>query len=180
MKTGVEQLTKYAAYHRDKRNIATHFIGVPMIVLAVVILSSRPQWGTPLSSALLLSPALILALVTGLYYFKLDFKLGVVMAIFLSGCLAVAQGLASSSTTVWLAWGLGLFVVGWAFQFVGHFYEGKKPAFVDDLLGLIIGPLFVAAEAAFLLGTRKDLQQQIEATVGPTRINPNSSKANTA
>lgn len=37
----------------------------------------------------------------------------------------------------------------------------KKPAFVDDLVGLIIGPLFVLAEAMFMLGFRQELQQRI-------------------
>jgi uncharacterized membrane protein YGL010W len=54
-------------------------------------------------------------------------------------------------------------VIGWAIQFVGHYFEGKKPAFVDDIMGLMIGPLFVAAELAFLLGLRQELKQQIEA-----------------
>jgi len=36
--TTIEQnLTQYAAYHRDRRNIATHFVGVPMIVFSVVL-----------------------------------------------------------------------------------------------------------------------------------------------
>ena len=43
----------------------------------------------------------------------------------------------------WLSWGLGFFVVGWIIQFVGHYYEGKKPAFADDLVGLLVGPMFV-------------------------------------
>ena len=42
MKTLTDQLAQYAAYHRDRRNIATHFIGIPMIVLAVQVLLSRP------------------------------------------------------------------------------------------------------------------------------------------
>ncbi len=32
-----ELLTQYAAYHRDRRNIATHFLGIPLIVFAVVL-----------------------------------------------------------------------------------------------------------------------------------------------
>ncbi len=28
-----------------------------------------------------------------------------------------------------------MFVIGWAIQFVGHHYEGRKPAFVDDVTG---------------------------------------------
>ena len=53
-------------------------------------------------------------------------------------------------------------------QFVGHYYEGRKPAFVDDLIGLMIGPMFVFAEMMFLLGWNKPLLAAIEARVGPT------------
>jgi len=69
--------------------------------------------------------------------------------------------------TQWLSWGVGLFVVGWVFQFVGHFYEGKKPAFVDDLSGLAIGPLFVVCEFLFMCGTFKALKAAVEADAGP-------------
>ncbi|MNR63689.1 hypothetical protein D3C85_1860840 [compost metagenome] len=55
-------------------------------------------------------------------------------------------------------------------QFVGHHYEGRKPAFVDDLMGLIIGPLFVVVELGFLLGMRLELKKAIEDTVGPVAI----------
>ena len=44
MKTLTDHLTQYAAYHQDPRNVVTHFVGIPMIVLAVTILLSRPQW----------------------------------------------------------------------------------------------------------------------------------------
>jgi uncharacterized membrane protein YGL010W len=49
-------------------------------------------------------------------------------------------------------------------------FEGKKPAFVDDLVGLLVGPLFVAAELGFALGLRLPLRDAIEARVGPTLI----------
>ena len=68
--------------------------------------------------------------------------------------------------------GLGLFVVGWIIQFVGHIFEGRKPAFVDDITGLIIGPLFVVTEAGFLMGLRPELEEQIEQRAGPTRSGP--------
>src|SRR5689334_4651501 len=38
-----------------------------------------------------------------------------------------------------LAAALGLFVVGWIFQFVGHAYEGKRPEFFKDLRFLFVG-----------------------------------------
>ena len=30
-----ELLVRYAAYHRDRRNIATHLVGIPLIVFAL-------------------------------------------------------------------------------------------------------------------------------------------------
>jgi uncharacterized membrane protein YGL010W len=55
-------------------------------------------------------------------------------------------------------------VVGWVLQFVGHIrYEHRKPAFVDDIVGLLIGPLFVLAEALFGFGMRRPLRDAIEA-----------------
>lgn len=168
MRSGVELLTQYAAYHRDRRNIATHFIGIPMIVLAVVMLLSRPALAT--WDGMVVTPALVLAAITALYYLWLDWRLALPLNAFLVVCLALSLLVAASSTLVWVASGVGLFVVGWIFQFVGHHDEGRKPAFVDDLIGLVVGPLFVTAEAAFSLGLRKPLQQQIESVVGPTRI----------
>ena len=38
----IKQLTKYAAYHRDPRNIATHYVGIPLIVFAVTCFLARP------------------------------------------------------------------------------------------------------------------------------------------
>ncbi|MGE8394453.1 DUF962 domain-containing protein [Pseudomonas sp. BIGb0427] len=167
MKNLVEHLSQYAAYHRDPRNIATHFIGIPLIVLAVTVLLSRP--GTELAGVWL-SPALLVALVTGWFYLRLDQRLGLLMALLLGLCLWAGQALAVQSTLVWLSAGLALFVIGWVIQFVGHHYEGRKPAFVDDLMGLIIGPLFVVVELGFLLGLRPELKKVIEENVGPVAV----------
>jgi uncharacterized membrane protein YGL010W len=168
MKTFVDYLSQYAAYHRDRRNIATHFVGIPMIVAAVAILLSRPVLMHV--DGVAISPALVVVAITALFYLKLDLRVGVAMTAFLLFCLWLGQLLAAQSTAVWVSWGVGLFVVGWVFQFVGHYYEGRKPAFVDDIMGLAIGPVFVAAELAFGLGLRKDLQDAVEARVGPTLI----------
>ncbi|CAM4079657.1 hypothetical protein D9M71_435430 [compost metagenome] len=167
MKNLVEHLSQYAAYHRDPRNIVTHFIGIPLIVLAVTVLLSRPGVAV---GGVWVSPALLVALVTGWFYLRLDQRLGLLMAVLLGLCLWAGQALAVQSTLVWLSAGLALFVIGWVIQFVGHHYEGRKPAFVDDLMGLIIGPLFVVVELGFLLGMRLELKKAIEDTVGPVAI----------
>ena len=38
MKNLTDQLAQYATYHRDRRNIATHLVGIPMILLALQVL----------------------------------------------------------------------------------------------------------------------------------------------
>ena len=63
-----------------------------------------------------------------------------------------------------------LFVVGWAIQFVGHLFEGRKPAFMDDLVGLLVGPLFIVAEWGFALGLRKELLAAIENQLRSYRV----------
>ena len=146
MKTLIDHLSQYADYHRDPRNIHTHFVGVPMIMFAVVILLSRPTW---MAGELPLSPALFAAL---------------------AAMLVGGQWVALQSMAVWLATGIGLFAVGWVIQFVGHYYEGRKPAFVDDLVGLIVGPLFVVAELGFMVGLRKEVQKEMEERSGPLRV----------
>lgn len=168
MKTLVDQLSQYADYHRDGRNILTHFVGVPMILLAVVIVLSRPAWVLG-EMGFVLSPAVIAALAASVYYMLLDMRYGIALAAVLGVMLAVGVWLAQQTLAVWLGWGLGLFVVGWIIQFVGHYWEGRKPAFMDDIVGLLIGPLFVLAEMGFVLGLRKEVQQAIEERSGPVR-----------
>ncbi|WP_024645096.1 DUF962 domain-containing protein [Pseudomonas syringae] len=164
MKTLVDHLSQYASYHRDSRNIVTHFVGIPLIVLAVAVLLSRPGWNI---GGLWCSPAAVVTLASTVFYLKLDRALGVVMAMLLTLCIWAGALLAQQTTLVWLSAGVGLFVVGWVIQFIGHYYEGRKPAFIDDVTGLIIGPLFVVAELAFLMGLRKPLQHAIEERSGP-------------
>ncbi|KTC63047.1 hypothetical protein AO262_10655 [Pseudomonas fluorescens ABAC62] len=164
MKSLVDHLSQYAAYHRDPRNIASHFVGIPLIVVAVAVLLSRPEWAV---GSLWISPAVVVALLSAWFYLRLELALGVLMTVLMGLSVWAGHALAAQSTLVWLASGVGMFVVGWVIQFVGHYYEGKKPAFVDDVSGLIVGPLFVVAEVAFLLGLRHELKAQIEQRSGP-------------
>lgn len=44
-------------------------------------------------------------------------------------------------------WGLGLFAVGWVFQFLGHFIEGNRPAFFSNPVYLLVGPVYLLRRA---------------------------------
>ena len=52
-------------------------------------------------------------------------------------------------------WALGIFVVGWLFQFVGHAIEGNQPAFMRNPLYLLVGPLWLLRRAGEVVGLLK-------------------------
>ena len=166
MKTLLDQLSNYADYHRSERNITTHLIGVPMIVLALMVLLSRPAW---VVSDLALSPAVLIVVVLLLYYLRLHIAMGLIMAALLVSGLFLSAWVATLDDAIWLATGVGGFLLGWVIQFVGHYFEGRKPAFFDDVMGLAIGPLFVVAEVLFKLGLFSELAQEVETRSGPVR-----------
>src|SRR5215469_2453597 len=167
MRTLNEQLATYAGYHRDRRNIGVHFFGIPMITVAVAVLLSRPSW---VLGGIAVSPALLLAVGATLFYLRLDWRYGLTMGALMALNVWIGAHVAAGSTALWLGTGLGLFVVGWVFQLVGHVWEGRKPAFVDDLIGLLVGPLFIVAELGFALGLRAEVRDAIERQAGPTHI----------
>ena len=166
MKTLLDQLSNYADYHRSERNITTHLIGVPMIVLALMVLLSRPAW---VVSDLALSPAVFIVVVLLLYYLRLHIAMGLIMSALLVSGLFLSAWVATLDDAIWLASGVGGFLLGWVIQFVGHYFEGRKPAFFDDVMGLAIGPLFVVAEVLFKFGLFSELAQEVENRSGPVR-----------
>jgi uncharacterized membrane protein YGL010W len=168
MRNATELMVQYAAYHRDRRNITTHFIGIPLIVFAVGVLLARPSFAI---NHIDLTPAWVLwGLATVWYLTRGNLVLGAAVSAVNGLLMALAQPLAAGSTASWLTWGIGTFVLGWVIQFIGHYYEGRKPAFVDDMVGLLVGPMFVTGELLFSLGLCKPLVEEIERRVGPTML----------
>ena len=51
-----------------------------------------------------------------------------------------------------LALAIGVFVVAWIAQFIGHNIEGRRPAFLTDLVYLMIGPAWIAVKILRKLG----------------------------
>jgi len=80
MKTLEEQMSFYAAYHQDARNKATHFIGVPAIVLSLMIPLSWLRIDA-VSAAMVITAALLA------YYLALDVWLGLAMCVVMGALL---------------------------------------------------------------------------------------------
>ena len=163
-------MVQYAHYHRDRRNIATHLVGVPLIFMAIGLLLTQPQWAV---GSVQLTPAWLLWGLTSLWYLtRGHFLLGLATAVVNGLLITLAHQLAPMAASIGLqAWQLGLavFVVGWIIQFVGHYYEGRKPAFVDDVVGLLVGPMFVVGEMLMAIGLLGQMRMAIERQAGPSR-----------
>ena len=166
MKTISQQLSFYAAYHRNPWNVATHFVGIPAIIIALLI---PLGWLRVADMPVPLTGALIFTVVVWAYYMLLDVQLALCMLLFIAPAVYMADMLSRLSWSYGLLFFFGLFVGGWIFQFIGHLvFEKNRPAFVDNLIQLLIGPLFLGAEALFFLGFRKRLRDEVHAaTLAP-------------
>src|SRR6188508_2415475 len=149
------QLASYAAVHRSGRNKATHFVGIPVIVFSLLLILTL--WRI-YPAGREVSMALVVAIVAVLGWMALDLGIGLIMAALMVPAWYAAEALAGAlgpSATV-VAF-LVLFVGGWALQFLGHHYEGKRPALLDNIFQGFIGPMFLVAETMVMMGQRRDL-----------------------
>jgi uncharacterized membrane protein YGL010W len=156
MKSAVEQLATYKSVHLNPKNIRTHFIGVPLIIWSAFLMlgTLRFAWQDYQISA-----AMVLTLVVMTYYLALHMRLALGLVLFILPVLYTSELVVHSEHPFIIA--ISLFVIGWVIQFVGHKYEKAKPAFVDDLNQLLIGPFFLMAEVYFMMGWERELEETI-------------------
>lgn len=116
------------------------------------------MWCIKLGDAIVLgvqlNAAMLISTLVMVYYFKMNFRLGIGMLVLtvLSFYFSEAIELMVAGR-LWMVM-LGIFVVSWIFQFVGHGIEGKKPSFAQDLQFFLIGPLWIIGALYRGLGIR--------------------------
>ena len=150
------QLGCYADAHRDRVNSVMHMIGNPILFVAVVLpLSLLPVsvLGVKISAAPLLTiPALVL-------WTAWDIAIGLAIVATSIPLLLAASAIAGRVSILWV-WvtAVGLFVLGWALQIVGHqLFEGKRPTLLDNPVQMLISPMYIFAKLFVALGLRPDL-----------------------
>jgi uncharacterized membrane protein YGL010W len=129
-------LADYALAHRTRGNILCHAVGITLIVFGVLAMLARIPIATPWTAA-----ELLIGLAAA-WYLWLDLPLG--------AAVTVAAGLLDLAARRAGDWRIGAaaFVVGWIFQGIGHaVYEKRSPAFLRNLVHLLIGPAFLVNEA---------------------------------
>lgn len=159
MQTLEQQMSFYAAYHQDARNKASHFVGVPMIIFGLFIALG---WARVEVGGLALTAAMLLAAAVLVWYFLLDVPLALAMLALNAALLVLADRISVQPLGAGLVWFLAFFGGGWVIQLVGHVWEGRKPALVDNFFQIFVAPIFLAAEVFFALGYKPALHAAVQ------------------
>jgi uncharacterized membrane protein YGL010W len=142
MRTIQSLLSEYGESHQNPTNKLVHWVCVPVIFFCVVGLLYSVKLGANLSTGLQINLAMVVLLLTVLYYVRLSPTLAVGMTVFSLFCLWICQIIETSGASLWQV-SLILFVLAWIGQFWGHKIEGKKPSFLKDVQFLMIGPAWL-------------------------------------
>ncbi|MFK8010952.1 MAG: DUF962 domain-containing protein [Marinicellaceae bacterium] len=132
-------LDEYAISHQNKTNKNIHYFAVPVIfwsITAMLWVVKIPQFE---------NLAIVATGLMSIYYLSKDIKIAIQMIIFSILCLVINAVLEKQGLPL-LYLAIGLFVMAWVFQFIGHKIEGKKPSFFKDLQFLLIGPAWIVQE----------------------------------
>ncbi len=132
-------LANYGQSHQNPTNELIHYVAIPLIVFSLLGLL---HWVHPYL-------ALGASAASVVYYARLSNTFMIVMTLFAALCLYIVAQMDSATL---LSTSIGIFVVSWIFQFIGHKIEGKKPSFFEDLQYLLVGPLFVLSRLFLKLG----------------------------
>lgn len=143
----------YSDDHRNPTNQWIHVLCVPAIVWSVVAL----LWCIP-APGTLFKPGFwagMTMLAATLFYYLHSRPLGLgLLAMFVLMALLSMYIFQTYGVRTLLWSGIGVFVVAWVGQFIGHIYEGRRPSFFTDLTYLLVGPAWVVSKLYRKLGWR--------------------------
>ncbi|CAO2647250.1 Nn.00g081720.m01.CDS01 [Neocucurbitaria sp. VM-36] len=170
-----KNLVFYGAYHRDPANVAIHIACVPILLATGFLFGTntptlpirQPRLLTRLNLPLNLGT--LAAVTYSTLYLLLSPNLaGISITPLVLGAASLANRLTTKyNTTKVNTIAIGVHVVSWILQFIGHGkYEGRKPALLDNLVqALFLAPLFVWYEVLFKLGFYKELRRDVESAI---------------
>lgn len=160
MKTFVEQAQFYSGYHQKAMTLYMHMAGVPIIILSAMILLGFVKVIIPGVYATNLACLATLGML--IYYYRLNWQLALSLTPIFIILLWVASWFNYYGPTKLGLWAFIItFIVGWGLQLYSHYMEGRKLAFMNNLVQALIAPLYLTAELFFMAGFMKSLKEQI-------------------
>ena len=154
MRTMQDWLDSYSSDHQNPTNRLFHWLCVPQIVWSVIAL----LWAIPVPTAFLRPGAWAVAvMVLAFYwYWKHSHRLAIALLIAFALLGLLTHVLFDRLGAVSLCYlAVGVFVVAWIGQFIGHKFEGRRPSFLTDLSYLLIGPAWLMAKLLRRLGFKQ-------------------------
>jgi uncharacterized membrane protein YGL010W len=146
-------MSVYLRYHRDPRNRLTHFIGVPLITFSLFI---PLAWIRIDVGGVTITAAHVFFAAVLIYYLLLDVAVALALAVVVGGLACLAYRVAALGHAIgWTVFAVA-FVGGWIAQLLGHYFEGKRPALVDNFWQILVAPLFLMMETFAALGFKRD------------------------
>jgi uncharacterized membrane protein YGL010W len=142
MRTVNQWLNEYGESHQNHTNKSIHWVCVPAIFFSIVglLYSIKLPWTI---NDIAINVAMIVLLLTTLYYLRLSLPLGIGMFLFGILCLLLCFLIEKYiPVPLWMI-SVIIFVIAWIGQFYGHNIEGKKPSFLKDIQFLLIGPMWL-------------------------------------
>ena len=143
MKTLSQWLDEYGESHTNETNKLIHWICVPAIFFSITGLLYCIKLPWLITENVQLNVAMIVLLLTTIYYISLSLSIGIGMLLFGIFCLALCYIVESFLPIQLWAFSIIIFIAAWIGQFYGHKVEGKKPSFLKDIQFLLIGPMWL-------------------------------------
>jgi uncharacterized membrane protein YGL010W len=143
MKTINQWLAEYGESHQNPTNKTVHWICVPLIFFSVVGLLFSIKLPFFSLGDMQGNVALVVLVLTLIYYFTLSKSLTVGLLLFTSLCVYLCYLVEQSDFAPLWQVSITVFILAWIGQFWGHKVEGKKPSFLKDLQFLMIGPAWL-------------------------------------
>ncbi|KAI9759149.1 MAG: hypothetical protein M4579_002522 [Chaenotheca gracillima] len=167
-----KQLLFYGSYHHDPVNVGIHIVCVPLLLMTAFLFGTNTPSlidtsALPVLSYVSFNLGTISSILYSLLYILMEPVAGGFLAPLLIGGTAYANHLTSTYGPTANYTAIGIHVVSWLAQFVGHgAFEGRAPALLDNLVqAVFLAPFFVWMEILFFFGYRAELKTRLDKAI---------------
>lgn len=136
-------LSEYGESHQNATNKLIHWICVPTIMFSLLgLFYTIPFF---MERTIYANWAAVLVILTLVYYATLSLPIffGFILV---GGAMVVGNHYLYEAVSPYFNFvfvSIGIFIIAWIGQFIGHNIEGKKPSFLKDLQFLLVGPAWL-------------------------------------
>jgi len=160
----IEQAGLYALYHQNPVTRYIHITGITLLLLSLMIILGFVHVLIP--GVFEITFAEIAAVALLIYYFRLNWRIALVLTPIFIVLLWVASLFSYSAPSKFSIWSFVIiFIVACILQFIGYLIEGKRPSLSDLFRLELIAPMALIAEIFFIAGKMQTLNESIHGRI---------------